>query len=103
MLAASQALDDAEVPEADRVLTVTPATYALLKQAVEFDHTEIGAEMRARGVVAVLDGAAVVKVPAVRLPENSALCCATRPPLWPRSSWKISAFTTTRRFQAVRS
>ena len=60
VLAASQALDDAEVPEADRVLTVTPATYALLKQAVEFDHTEIGAEMRARGVVAVLDGAAVV-------------------------------------------
>jgi len=47
VLAASQALDDAEVPEADRVLTVTPATYALLKQAVEFDHTEIGAEMRA--------------------------------------------------------
>ena len=70
VLAASQALDDAEVPEADRVLTVTPATYALLKQAVEFDHTEIGAEMRARGVVAVLDGAAVVKVPAVRLPEK---------------------------------
>lgn len=67
VLAASQALDDAEVPEADRVLTVTPAT---LKQAVEFDHTEIGAEMRARGVVAVLDGAAVVKVPAVRLPEK---------------------------------
>ena len=29
VLAASQALDDAEVPEADRVLTVTPATYAL--------------------------------------------------------------------------
>ena len=38
------------------MLTVTPATYALLKQAVEFDHTEIGAEMRARGVVAMLDG-----------------------------------------------
>lgn len=71
VLAASQALDDAEVPETDRVLTVTPAIYALLlKQAVEFDHTEIGAEMRARGVVAVLDGAAVVKVPAVRLPEK---------------------------------
>ena len=70
VLDASQALDDAEVPETDRVLTVTPATYALLKQAVEFDHTEIGAEMRARGVVAVLDGAAVVKVPAVRLPEK---------------------------------
>ena len=70
ILAASQALDDAEVPETERVLVVTPATYALLKQSAEFDNTEIGAEMRARGVVAMLDGAAVVKVPAVRLPEK---------------------------------
>jgi len=70
VLAGSQALDDAEVPETDRVLIVTPATYALLKQAVEFDHTEIGADMRARGVVAMLDGASVVKVPAVRLPAK---------------------------------
>lgn len=70
VLAASQALDDAEVPETERVLVVTPASYALLKQAVEFDHTEIGAEMRARGVVAMIDGAAVVKVPAIRLPEK---------------------------------
>lgn len=70
VLAASQALDDAEVPETERVLVVTPASYALLKQAVEFDHTEIGAEMRARGVVAMIDGAAVVKVPAIRLPSK---------------------------------
>lgn len=70
VVTASQTLDDAEVPETERVLVVTPATYALLKQAVEFEHTEIGAEMRARGVVAMLDGAMVVKVPAVRLPEK---------------------------------
>lgn len=70
VVTASHTLDDAEVPETERVLVVTPATYALLKQAVEFDHTEIGAEMRARGVVAMLDGAMVVKVPAVRLPKK---------------------------------
>ena len=70
ILAASQALDENEVPETDRVLVVTPATYALLKQATEMDSTDIGAEMRSRGVVAMLDGASVVKVPAVRLPEN---------------------------------
>lgn len=70
VLAASQALDDAEVPETERVLVVTPASYALLKQAVEFDHTEIGADMRARSVVAMIDGAAVVKVPAIRLPSK---------------------------------
>ena len=70
ILTASQALDDAEVPETERVLVVTPATYTLLKQAVEFDHTEIGAEMRTRGVVAMIDGAAVVKVPSNRLPSK---------------------------------
>ena len=32
--------------------------------------TDITAEMRLRGVISNLDGAAVIKVPAVRLPEN---------------------------------
>ena len=70
ILKGSEVLDNALVSETGRCLVVTPATYALLKQAVEFDHTEIGAEMRARGVVAMIDGAAVVKVPAIRLPEK---------------------------------
>ena len=70
ILAGSEALDNNEVPETDRVLIVTPAVYTLLKQATEFDHTEIGAEMKTSGVVAYLDGMAVIKVPAARLPEN---------------------------------
>lgn len=85
VVAASQALDDAEVPESERCLIVTPTTYALLKQAVEFDHTEIGAEMRARGVVAMIDGASVIKVPQIRLPENFGFMlahpCATVAPV----------------------
>ena len=32
--------------------------------------SDIGQEMRLRGVIGLLDGAAVVKVPKVRLPEN---------------------------------
>lgn len=70
ILAGSQALDDAEVPDTQRVLILTPAAYTLLKQAVEFDNTDIGAEMRMLGVVAMLDGMAVVKVPSSRLPEK---------------------------------
>lgn len=70
ILAGSEALDNAEVPDTERVLVVTPATYTLLKQAVEFDNTDIGAEMRLRGVVGILDGMAVVKVPASRLPAG---------------------------------
>lgn len=85
VVAASQALDDAEVPETERVLVVSPATYALLKQAVEFDHTEISTEMRALGVVGMVDGAVVVKVPSVRLPENFGFMlahpCATVAPV----------------------
>ena len=70
ILAASQALDDAEVPETERCIVVTPATYAILKQAVEFDHIDIGTDLRRRGVVAMIDGANVVKVPANRLPAK---------------------------------
>ena len=71
ILKASETLDDAEVPETERVLLVTPATYALMKQCPEVVlDTDVGQEMRAKGVIANLDGASVVKVPKVRLPEN---------------------------------
>ena len=32
--------------------------------------TDVGADMRIRGVISNLDGAAVIKVPSVRLPKN---------------------------------
>lgn len=68
---ASQALDDAEVPETGRVLVVTPATYALMKKSPDITlDSDVGQDMRLKGVIANLDGAAVVKVPAVRLPAD---------------------------------
>ena len=70
ILAGSEALDDAEIPETGRVLVVVPEVYTLLKQSTAFDHTDIGADMRAKGVVGILDGMVVVKVPASRLPEK---------------------------------
>ena len=71
ILKASQALDDAEVPETARVLLVTPATYLLMKQCKDITmETEMGTDMRLKGVDSNLDGASVVKVPASRLPEN---------------------------------
>lgn len=69
--AANEALDDAEVPETARVLVVNPAVYRTLKLTTEFyDGTSISEEMRKRGVIAMLDGLQVIKVPASRLPEN---------------------------------
>ena len=32
--------------------------------------TEVGADMRKKGVIGNLDGATVIKIPAARLPEN---------------------------------
>ena len=70
ILKGSEIMDNAEVPDTERVLLVTPAIYTILKQAVQFDYTDLGAEMKAKGVVGFIDGMAVVKVPAARLPEG---------------------------------
>lgn len=70
ILAGSETLDDNEVPDTERVLVVTPETYTLLKQCTQFDNVDIGAELRLKGVVGILDGMAVVRVPASRLPAG---------------------------------
>lgn len=71
ILKAAQTLDDSEVSETGRVLVLTPTVYQLLKQSgALMDNTDIGAEERRKGVIAMLDGASVVKVPSVRLPEK---------------------------------
>lgn len=71
ILAASAVLDDAEVPETDRVLIVTPATYQLMKQSESIVlNCDVGEEMRQKGVIANIDGMNVQKVPANRLPAK---------------------------------
>lgn len=68
---ASTALDNAEVPESGRVLIVTPDIYRIMKKCKEIVmETDIGQELRLQGVVSNLDGAAVQKVPANRLPAK---------------------------------
>ena len=86
ILAASQVLDDAEVPETGRVLVVTPATYALMKKCKDITmETDVGNELRLKGVIAMLDGAAVQKIPANRLPSGFGFMlahpCATVAPV----------------------
>lgn len=86
ILAASQALDDSEVPEAGRVLVVTPAVYALMKKSPDIImETDVAQDMRLRGVIGFVDGISVLKVPAVRLPADFgfmvAHSCATVAPV----------------------
>ena len=71
ILAGSEVLDDAEVPETERVLLVSSKTYNLMKKSKEIIlDTDVGQEMRGRGVIGMLDGMAVAKVASVRLPAN---------------------------------
>jgi len=71
ILAGTETLDDSEVPDTERILVVTPATYTLLKQAAAFDNTVVADELRQKGAVGILDGMTVIKVPASRLPEDT--------------------------------
>ena len=71
ILKGSEVLDDNEVPDSERCLVVTPTTYKLLKQSADIIlNTDVTAEMRLKGVIAMIDGLQVIKVPAKRLPEN---------------------------------
>lgn len=68
---ANTALDNAEVPETGRIIVVTPDTYLLMKQSKDiFLETDVAENMRLRGVIAQLDGAQIIKVPANRLPSD---------------------------------
>lgn len=86
ILAASQALDDAEVPETGRVLVVTPAIYVLMKKCKDIImETDIGNDLRLKGVIGILDGMSVQKIPANRLPAGFGFMavhpCATVAPV----------------------
>jgi len=71
ILKASEALDNAEAPDTGRVLIVTPTTYKMLKQCPDITlDCDIAQEQRLQGVIAMVDGLSVVKVPAKRLPTD---------------------------------
>lgn len=86
ILKATTALDDAEAPETGRVLVVTPAVYQLLKKCKDITmETDVGNDLRLQGVIGMIDGLAVQKIPANRLPENFGFMvahpCATVAPV----------------------
>lgn len=72
IIKANTVMDDAEVPDdGNRSIIVTPAVLELMKQCDDITlNSDIGADLRLKGVVAELDGLHVVKVPKKRLPAN---------------------------------
>ena len=71
IIKANCVLDDNEVPETNRVMLVTPQVYLLLKQCKDIImETNIGNDLRLKGVIGIIDGITVIKVPANRLPSD---------------------------------
>ena len=85
IIKANNELDNAEVPETGRHLVVIPDVYMLMKKNKNIVmETDISNELRIKGVIGMIDGVSVIKVPAKRLPEKFGfmLChpCATVAP-----------------------
>lgn len=69
---ATEALDDARVPVTNRFLVVTPATYRHMKNSKEIVlDTEVGQEMKLRGVIAMYDGMEIIKSTSHDMPEGA--------------------------------
>mgnify|MGYP000149481003 FL=1 len=82
---ATNALDNAEVPDEGRFIIVSPDVYRIMKKSKDIVmETDVDTQLRKQGVVSNLDGASVIKVPSTRLPENCGfiMChpCATVAP-----------------------
>lgn len=71
IIAGNETLDDAMVPETGRCIVVTPSVYVLMKKSTDISkNSDIGTELRQKGVVGILDGCNVIKVPASRVPAG---------------------------------
>lgn len=82
----TEALDNAEAPDDGRQLLVTPATYRLMKKSPDIVmDTDVSDTQRKKGVIAMIDGLSVIRVPASRLPEHFGFMlahpCATVAPV----------------------
>lgn len=67
----NKVLDDELVPETERDIIVTPDVYVAMKKSPDITmETDIGNDLRLKGVIGIVDGCKVIKVPASRLPEG---------------------------------
>lgn len=73
LLQAQENMDDANVPEEGRVYLVTPTFAGLLKQDATFMRDcDTAQNMLIKGMIGMIDGAKIVKVPSSRLPSVTA-------------------------------
>lgn len=71
IIKATTALDEAEAPETGRILLVVPEVYQIMKKSNEIVlNTNIGEDMRIKGVISNLDGMNVIKVSSKKVPDG---------------------------------
>lgn len=67
----TETLDNAEVPDTGRVLTVIPSVYRMMKKNKDINiDSDISEKQRLSGVIGMVDGMEVVKVPEKRMPDK---------------------------------
>ncbi len=86
ILKAGTSLDNEGVPESGRQLLVVPEVYVLMKRCKDITmETNIGNDLRLKGVISNLDGSNVIKVSPTRVPKNFGFMlahpCATVAPV----------------------
>lgn len=65
-------LDDEDVPDTGRVLTVVPEVYRMMKKCPDLSlDCDVTEEQRLSGVIAMVDGMDVVKISKKRMPANA--------------------------------
>ena len=65
-------LDDEDVPDTGRVLTVVPEVYRMMKKCPELSlDCDVTEKQRLSGVIAMVDGMDVVKISKKRMPANA--------------------------------
>lgn len=71
IIAAGKSLDNFEVPDTERFLILNPDSYVLMKKSTDIImSTEISNEERIKGVIGMIDGCRVFKVPDTHLPAK---------------------------------
>lgn len=73
----TELLDDEDVPDTGRVLAVVPSVYRMLKKCPDLTlDCDISAEQKLKGVIAMVDGMDVIKIPKNKMPDRAGFMIA---------------------------
>lgn len=73
----TELLDDEDVPDTGRVLAVVPSVYRMMKKCPDLTlDCDTSAEQKLKGVIAMVDGMDVIKIPKNKMPDRAGFMIA---------------------------